>query len=214
MFTAYATSVILVAMNDLSLPNSISGDATRGKLLGLLGAGVSQTAAALACGVSDGYVSQILQEPEFAAALANQRTQKLDDAIKHDETIEGVEAKALKSLEAKLPFVRNPLEAARIFQILNTAKKRAVISDSRPEALGAQQVTIVLPKAAAVHISMNAQNQVIDIAGRSMATLPSKALPTLQAETIKAKEDENAAKILENASKPMNAMINGVMRVI
>ena len=221
MFTALLVSPILSFMNQLSdLPISISNDPTRVKLLGLLGAGVSQTSAALACGISDGYVTQLLADPDFIAALANQRTEKLETAIKHDDTIESVEAKALKTLDAKLAFVRNPLEAARIFQILNAAKKRAVVTDSRPEALGAQQVSIVLPKAAAVHITMNTANQVIDIAGRSMATLPSKSLPTLQAQTVVAKEaakekdTARAAAILEQVTAPQKTIINGVVKVL
>jgi hypothetical protein len=191
------------------LPSTIANDPTRAKLLGLLGAGVSQTAAALACGISDGYVSQILQEPDFTAALANTRTEKLETAIKHDSTIESVEAKALEALEKKLPFVRNPLEAARIFQILNAAKKRAVIAESRPEVLGAQQVSIVLPRAAAVHLQMNTLNQVVEIAGRSMATLPSKALPALAA-----KDKERAQDILANVQEVHKTMINGVVKVL
>jgi hypothetical protein len=210
-------------MNTLTLPDNIANDPTRSKLLGLLGAGVSQTAAALACGITDGYVSQILQDPEFVAALANQRTEKLEVAIKHDSTVESVEAKALAILEAKLPFVRNPLEAARIFQILNSAKKRAAIGEgASTEQLGAQQVSIVLPKAAAVHISMNSSNQVIDVAGRSMATLPSRALPTLSKdvqeakvrETLAAKDTDRASSILENVNTVHKTIIGGVVRVL
>lgn len=191
------------------LPISISHDPIKSKLLGLLGAGVSQTAAALACGISDGYVSQILSDPDFAGALANSRTEKLETAVKHDSTIESVEAKALEALEKKLPFVRNPLEAARIFQILNAAKKRAVVQDSRPESLGAQQVSIVLPRAASVHLQMNSLNQVVEIAGRSMATLPSRALPALAA-----KDKERATDILSNVADIHKTVIGGVVKVL
>lgn len=200
-------------------------DSVQEKLLGILGAGFSQSAAALACGISDGRVSQICDEPAFAAALAQARMGKVEDAIAHDDSIENAEAESLKILRQKLPFCRTPGEVAKIFSILNNAKKRAApATNQRPESLGAQQVTLVLPKAAAVHISMNNQNQVIEIAGRSMATLPSKALPALSAQrqqlatdlSVKAKVADTAAadKILDGLQDRPATLINGVLRVI
>lgn len=200
-------------------------DPTREKLLGFLAGGVSQTAAALACGVSDGYVSQILAEPEFMAALAERSVAKLETALQHDDSIEGAEADALKILKQKLPFVRSAVEAARIFKVLNEANKRAApATNQRPESLGAQQVTLVLPKAAAVHIQMNSSKQVIEIAGRSMATLPSNALPALNATRAQSIEDARekaktadtlaAQKILDTLQDRPATKIGGVMKVL
>jgi hypothetical protein len=200
-------------------------DPVQEKLLGFLAAGVSQSAAALACGISDGRVSQILEDPAFIQALADRSIQKLEAAIEHDDSIGALEKKSLAVLEAKLPFVRTAMEAAKIFQTLNNANRHAApATNSRPESLGAQQVTLVLPKAAAVHIQMNSQNQVIEIAGRSMATLPSKSLPALSedrkilATEIKAKAkvaDTAAAEaLLDNIQNRPATMIGGVMRVL
>jgi hypothetical protein len=180
------------------------------KLLGFLAAGVSQTQAALAVGCSDGLVSQLLETPEFAALLASKRSHKVESAVKHDNKIEDVEEKALAALAAKLPFARGPMETARIFQILNTAKKRSVLGTESPEALGAQQVTFVLPKHAAVQIQMNTRNQVVEISGRSMATLPSGALPALAA----AKKESSDAERAENLLSNLTTTINGVVCVL
>ena len=200
-----------------SLPSSISDDPVSMKLLGLLGAGVSQTAAALAAGVSDGYVSQLLKDSTFLSALGNIKSVKIEAAVKHDEKIDAVEAKALEAVSSRLPLVRNAAEAARIFQILNSSKRHAT-ADGSSSVLGAQQVSIVLPRAAAVHISMNSSNQVIEVEGKTMATLPSRALPNLATEvtakTIAAKRDADAALSLLSNLSPLTTNIGGIARVL
>ena len=185
-------------------------DSLREKLLGFLAAGVPQTAAALACGCSDSYVSQLLTEDSFRTLLAERQSGKLATAVAHDESLEATEARALAALSSKLPFVKGPLEAARIFQILNSAKKR-VLEAPNVGAAGSQQVTIVLPKAAQVYIQMNAQRQVIEVEGRSMATLPSKALPALSAR-LKEADEQRAELVLENVRR--ETVIGGVVCVL
>lgn len=188
-------------------------DPTRDRLVSLLGAGVSQTAAALACGVTDGYISQLLEDPQVIAAIGNLRAEKLETAIKVDKSVEALEARALETLAAKLPYAKSALETARIYQILNTAKRKATSSDLSSDAASDQLVTIVLPKAAKVHVALNTQNQVIEIQGRSMATLPSKSLPLLSDIRSKQKADDAAAaqEVLARLKSPeLTTIINGV----
>lgn len=181
------------------------------QLLALLASGVPAANAAMALGLTELEVATALADPEFSAALAAERGEKLEAAIAHDGKIESVEEKALKVLEQKLPFVRNPLEAARIFQILNSSRKRtATDSGANQQSLGAQSVNIVLPKAAQVLISMNSLNQVIEVQGRSMATLPSRNLPGLLTDL---KDQQRATAVLDRV-EPMKTVINGVERVL
>lgn len=208
-------------MNATATAISFPEDPIREKLVSLLASGVGQRSAALAVGVSDSYVSQLLEDPVFSAALALRSSEKLETAIRHDDAVESLEAKALRQVETKLPFVRNAMEAARIFQILNTAKKRAVVEGGqRPEALGAQQVSIILPRAAQVHIQMNSSNQVTEISGRSMATLPSRSLPDLATDVAVKKKaeletrDAAKAKELLDQMAPQKTVIGGVVRVL
>jgi hypothetical protein len=104
--------------------------------------------------------------------------------------------------------------------MLNSAKKHAVPDNARPGELGAQMVTLVLPKAAAVQILMNSSNQVTEVNGRSMATLPSRALPALSAEraavsdALAKKETSRVAEVLANVSVPQKTIIGGVVRVL
>jgi hypothetical protein len=198
-------------------------DPVKSKLLHLLANGVSQGAAALATGVSDGYVSQLMMEQDFLQTLAGLRSRELESAIAHDAKVESLEEKVLAVLEKKLPYVKNAVDAARIFVMLNNAKKRNALPGTEgygnEGASGMQQVNITLPKAAAVQINMNSNNQVIDVGGKSMATLPSKALPALATRLAEKKKelanaDATRAADLLAAMKPMETVIDGVVKVL
>ena len=191
LFTLLAVPGRIAFMNSSTLSDSLAAsfdDPTKDRLLGILAAGVPQTAAALAVGVSDSYVSQLLDDPAFSEALAAKRSKKVEASIRYEDTVESVRSKALTILESKLSYVRSPMEAARIFAILDGAKKTTTSAPGEVTPLGMQQVAIVLPKAAQVMITMNSANQVIDVQGRSMATLPSRALPALSKEQASKKE--------------------------
>lgn len=166
----------------MNIAPSFPEDPVREKLASLLAAGVTKTAAALAVGVDPSYLSQLLEEEPFRAAIAEKSAGRIQEDLAHDDTIESTEAQALKILAGKLPFVKSAGEAAKIFSILNKAEKRASPSHQSQDAAGMQQVSIVIPKAAKVNIQVNAQNQVIDVEGRSMTPLPSSALPKLLAD--------------------------------
>lgn len=184
-------------------------DPTRDKLLSLMGAGVPAVAAARAAGVTEAYVSQLLDTEDFRTALIEASAGRLEAAIKHDETVESLEAKTLRIIEQKLPFVRSAMEAAKVFQILNNSKKRAVADPNSSQGAGGTQiVTLVLPKASRTSIKLNSANQVIEVDSRTMAPLPSRELPALQQA-----DAERAKKLLDQAA-PMNTVIDGVVRVL
>jgi hypothetical protein len=200
-----------------AIPQQFLSDPIKEKLIGYLASGVSQTAAAKAVGVDDSYVSQLLALPDFRQAILDISATRLHEAVRHDDNIESIEKKALRVLDQKLPYVRSAMEAAKIFATLNGAKKKAVDSGSGTGTGGAQSVTIVLPRAATVALKLNTSNQVIEVEGRTMAPLPSRALPQL-AEEVRAKhraaDAEKAAELLEAVSTPMQTVIGGVVRVL
>lgn len=166
------------------------------KIIHLAGQGIAQIVIAEACGVSPSYVSQVLELPESQQAVALARSKKLDAAVEMDSRLESVEMKALKMVENKLPFVRNAAEAAKVFQTLNAAKRRTA-PGGNDVAGGVQQVTLILPAAARLMFKVNETNQVIEVEGRSMAPLPSKALAGLAANKSPAPQDVAAKAIPE-----------------
>lgn len=161
------------------------------KIASLLAAGAPQAAVAAAVGCDPSRISQLLSDTQFQELLATKGTARLQAAIDHDTSIESLEAKALRAVEQKLPFVRGPMEAAKIFQILNNSKKRAPANQT-PDQHNVQIVQVILPAQARTSLRTNSQNQVIEVEGRTMATLPSKALPQRAAELLKTATPESS----------------------
>ncbi|MFZ3167700.1 MAG: hypothetical protein WA130_08800 [Candidatus Methanoperedens sp.] len=155
--------------------------ALRDRIIAYLGQGIQQSIVATSCGVTPAYISQLLELEDVREEVAQIRAKHLDSALEVDSSIERIERAALKQVEQKLPFVRSAMEAAKIFATLNSAKKKTAGTDQNSDALAAQQVTVTLPRGAAIHFKLNESNQVIEVEGRTMAPLPSKALPALQA---------------------------------
>lgn len=154
---------------------------TREKIIEMLGHGVSQTVVAQAVGVSDGYVSQLLEIEEVREAVAEKKSGKLAAHIETDGSIEDSERKALRLISKKLD---NPLvslsDATKTFAVLNAARKKSEIGATGNNAGAVDMVTFVLPKAAKIMIQINTDNQIVEVDGKTTAPLPSKALPSLQ----------------------------------
>lgn len=202
---------------------------TRDKIIGLLGAGVSQTLAAEAAGVSDGYVSQLLLDDNVRAEIAAKKSAKLEQHVEVDSKIEDLERLALKVMEKKLNSgVVSLSDATRTFSVLNAAKKKSEDSAMGNNAANVDTVIIVLPKAAKTMIQISGDNQIVEIDGKTTAPLPSKVLPSLQQKLaanpspqlpshvtdvqakVAAKDAEKAAQILADVV----TVIDGVQVVI
>jgi len=198
----------------------------RDKIIGYLAAGVSQTIAAESAGVSDSYVSQLLEQEGVREEIAAKKSVKLERHIEVDDTIENIEKEALKIVSSKLKFV-NAVEASKIFATMNAARKKADAGAIGNSAGQVDTVVFVLPKAARTMIQINSDNQIIEVDGKTTAPLPSKVLPQLQKrleqqktvelphitdirEKAKVADSERAKSIL----KDVTTMIDGVQVVI
>lgn len=153
----------------------------RDKIIEMLGHGVSQTVVAEAVGVTDGYVSQLLERQDVREEVAAKKSQKLADHIEVDSGIESAERKALRLIDKKLdsPLV-SLSDATKTFAVLNAARKKSELGTMGNNAAGVDTVTFVLPRAAKILIQVNTDNQIIEVDGKTTAPLPSRALPSLQ----------------------------------
>lgn len=197
-------------------------NAIRDRAISLLGSGYGQSQVALALGVTDSWISQLVGESDAFDEIGKLRSAQLFERVEVDKNVDEIEKLALQKVKDKLVFVKSPVEAARIYSILNGAKRKAANTNPVDDKNNSQTVTITLPKASAgLHIQLNQNNQVIEVEGRSMATLPSRALPslaasnaqTIQQETMKRLEtadSERANHVLKN----LEVVIDGVPCVL
>lgn len=153
----------------------------REKLINYLAAGVSQSAAAEAVGVTPSYVSQLLEEDGVRGEIAGVRGETLNKQLKQDELVEQGEKAALEKMIAMLPYSRSLSETTKAFATLNAAKRKSIEALGRDNNNSGIAVTIVMPQAASVMMQVNVDNQVVEIAGKSIAPLPSAQLPGLAA---------------------------------
>lgn len=167
-------------------------DPTRARLFALLSTGIPPGAAARAVGVTPSYISQLLAEDEsFAEAVATARMATLEEDVQHDNSVKTVEAKALKLISDRLGQVKSAADAARIFQILNNSKRRteeAAVDklDNAPSI----SVTLNIPAAAAPLVTArNAQGEIIEIGGRSLAPASASKIADIRSRLLE-KEQE------------------------
>jgi len=158
-------------------------DTQTDKLISFLAAGVSQSAAAAACGVSPSLVSQLLESPEVQDKLAIAKATSLSSDLDHDSRLERVQDLVLARVEATVGMITDPMKAVKALQMLSTVKKR--VGETVGEAAPTTIVTLDLPASAKVAISLSRDKQVIAIDGRSTATLPSRNLGNMLSERRK-----------------------------
>ena len=148
---------------------------------------ITQADVAKVLNVTESYISQVVSEPEFQAKLSAARVQNLKEETEHDNKLATTEAKALDKVSTMLDYVTKPTEAARIFQILNAAKRRGV-TEAEKSLVVNQQTTVVmlqLPDVVKQKFITNTNNEVVQIGDRPMVTMDSQLL------LAKAKENEN-----------------------
>lgn len=97
-------------------------------ILELLVRGSSQSDAARIADVSIGYVSQLLQEPEFAAEVAQRKAVTMQDASERENRANKIygmnldlEEKILQNLQRQVNFMK-PHEQMKLLQIVSTKK--------------------------------------------------------------------------------------------
>lgn len=163
------------------------------RIIELAGNGTPSVAIASVLGCDPSYVSQVLGEEQAAAQVAEMRAAKAVKRQEHDEGIEAAEKIALQRIHALIPFETNIVRAAKVFQVLNGAKKTTDLSNNTTPQAGAI-VTLSLPAAAHVHFKLTSDSQVIEIEGRSMVPMQSH-------QVAKQLRQMQATRLLESAEE-------------
>lgn len=145
------------------------------RIIEMLGRGIPATQVAAAVGCDDSYVSQLLGEEGVEARVAALRAEHFAKYAAQDDEVDKLEQEALAQVKKLIPFITKPAEAVRVYGVLNAAKRRTADAVSNSQAV-AQTVALDLPAATRVRFTVTPDRQVIEIEGRSMATMPAKSL--------------------------------------
>lgn len=161
---------------------------TQERILELLGAGASQSQVAMAVGVEESYISQLMAQEEFRKAVQELRAEAAAKHAAVDARIDSIEDKAWRRIDNLVELETNLMKLLKVAQAANAAKRRTQgVGMAQPAT--ALTVNIALPQAAVVEFTMSTDRQVVDIGGRAMTTMPSK----LVQERLKERKAERLA---------------------
>lgn len=141
------------------------------QIVSLLASGIGTVQVAEAIGCDPSYVSQIAGE--HREQIGTLKAERFSEFIARDKMLEQAEDLVLNKTVQLIPFITRPSEAARVYGILNTAKRKTGDAAGQQTNPGTT-VVINLPAAAAIQFTVTADKQVIELEGRSMVTLPAK----------------------------------------
>jgi hypothetical protein len=175
---------------DTSLADTRSQPATtytgmQGKILEMLGNGLSPEVASSALGVSPGYISQLVSTEEFARQVAELRFANLQAATTRDRRYDSLEDKLADKLEDLLPMMFKPMEIIRALATINSLKRRGA---SAPENTVINQtiVQLTLPVALTSRFVTDSANQVVAAGDQDLITIKSTQLSTQLAASTQA----------------------------
>ncbi len=141
----------------------------------LLGSGLGPSAVALAVGVTESRISQLMSQEDFRESVSKLRFESLNKHNEMDVKYDVMEDKLLKKLEEQLPLMQKPMEILRTLQVINAAKRRG---QSAPEQLTQQNqvVSILMPTSITQKFTTNINNQVILAGDQTLETIQSNTL--------------------------------------
>lgn len=176
------------------------------RIISLLSEGYDQTTVAAAVGCTDSYISQLVADEVVREKIATARLGKLEKNVEHDTELDAIEDSAIQRMRTLIPFVTKAHEAVMIFNAVNSAKRKA--GDGGPAKggnPGAPIVQLNISDAAAVHFRLSSDRQVIEVEGRSMATMNASTLNEKlrlkQEARPKITDQSTADEILQNAAR-------------
>lgn len=158
-----------------TIDNPVVRGATEQRALQLLGSGCGPEVVATAIGVSVSRISQLLSEPEFAAAVSDLRFQNLQKHNELDNKYDTMEAQLVDQLKDILPLMMRPMEILKAIQVINAAKRRG---QSAPESITHQNtvVNLVMPTQIVQRFTTNINNQVINAGNQTLETMQSSQM--------------------------------------
>lgn len=157
------------------MPAYTTNNITSDRALTLLGQGVPPSIVAASIGVSESRISQLVSDPEFAAAVAELRYDAIQKHSTRDAKYDSIEDTLIEKLKDLIPLMMRPREVINAIQVINSAKRRG---SSTPDAIIAQQtvINLTLPVQIVEHFRTNSQNHVIQAGSQELLTLQSSTL--------------------------------------
>ena len=146
------------------------------RIIELLGRGIPAVNVAMAVGCDESYVSQLVADPDVRAEVSALKAAHSQQYTGMDDSRDDPQDAALKKMKSLIPFITKPSEAARVYSVLNAAKRRTADVASSARDAPSTIVNLELPAAARVAFITDHNRQVIEIDSRPLHTMPAQSL--------------------------------------
>lgn len=160
----------------------------------LLGTGLSNEIVATAIGCDPSYISQLMADEHFAGEVVALRTKALTEYNRRDGDINELEDITLEKLKEVLPTLYKPADVLRAFNVINNAKRRGVPA-TQNITVNNQVVNLVLPPILVRQFVTDSRNEVVEVDGQTLVTMPSSSLLKHLAERGKDGDGEKYARV-------------------
>jgi hypothetical protein len=162
------------------------------RIIELLGRGISAVQVAMAVGCDESYISQVVSEPGVSDQISALKMAHFEQFTALDDSLNDAEEKALSKMKLLIPFITKPTEAARVYSVLNAAKRRTADAATASRDAPSVIVNLELPTAARVAFITDHNRQVIEIDSRPLITMPTQSLVAIA-------EKKRAARMLDTS---------------
>ncbi len=162
----------------MNAPSRISEDS----VVAALRAGFSNTQIASSFGVTDSAVTQFIESHNLQhIAAQNSKFQAIDDSL---NDLEGVVLNKLAN-SMKLAIL-DPIKLAAVYKVLNGARRRSLSEGQTVNNFNQiRLVSLNLPTHVQVSVGMSPRNEVIEVDGRAINTMPAGKLVELSGVTTR-----------------------------
>lgn len=154
----------------------------RERIQKLLSLGLPRPTIAASTGCTEGYISQLMAEPEFAESVAAALAANLEAQSTRIDKVENIRTSLLDKLEKTVAMSYKPsdlMTAARTLQTLSemrTGREGSQLATSAPPT---QVVQLNIPTFALSNFTINGNAEITSIDGRNMATMTAAQLQQL-----------------------------------
>lgn len=155
--------------------DNLFGNTSKGQAMQLLGRGIAESQAATILGVTPGLISQYKEDAEFTNGVSLLREETALASSIRDAKIDELEDLALAQLAEVLPTMYNPGAILNAAKVLNGMHRRSAPQAFNPNEVHRHIIELDLPEHithAAVQVQFNSNNEVVEVNGRAMRTMP------------------------------------------
>lgn len=181
------------------------------KIKQLLGLNLPNNVVATATGVPEAEITALLSEESFAKEVAELRIKNLSEAAQRDQSYNLIEDSLLEKMKDQLDNgmfgVANPGLILKAIAIVNAAKRRSAPAElasqvSRPIA------TLVIPISIAAKFIVDSKNQVVEVAGSSLATMSASGVQKALTKLREGETYENQAEHEKDTARAQERLVN------